>query len=60
MAFLLYFLGLVVVISGLAWIATLAGFAQIYVSAAAMALLAVGVLLDVANTRSERGKARAA
>jgi hypothetical protein len=44
MAFLLHLIGVVVFVSGLAWLATLAGIAPAYVTGAALVLLAIGVI----------------
>jgi hypothetical protein len=44
MAFLLHLIGVVVFVSGLAWLATLAGVASTYVTGAALVLLAIGVI----------------
>jgi hypothetical protein len=43
MAFLLHLIGVVVFVSGLAWLATLAGIAPAYVTAGALVLAAIGV-----------------
>ena len=51
MSFLLYLVGFVVFISGLAWIASLAGLSQVYIVAAAGSLLAVGILTALARSR---------
>ena len=51
MSFLLYLVGFVVFISGLAWIATMAGLSQAWILAGAAVLLAVGVFTAIARTR---------
>jgi hypothetical protein len=51
-SFLLYLLGFIVFISGLAWIATLAGLSQVYVLGGALALLAVGVVTAALRRRA--------
>ena len=51
MSALFYILGLIVVVTGLAWIATLAGVAQPYVTGAAVLALAIGVVLAIARSR---------
>ena len=51
MSFLLYFVGLVVFISGLAWIATAIGASQTIVAIVAGVMLAVGLLTAAARTR---------
>ena len=51
MSFLLYLVGFVVFISGLAWIASLVGLSQVYILTAAAALLAAGIFTAVARSR---------
>ena len=51
MGFLLFLLGLVVLISGLAWVATLLGIAQVYVTGGALFMLAAAVALSFASSR---------
>lgn len=51
MSFLLYLVGFVVFISGLAWIATMAGLSQAWILAGAAGLLAIGVFTAIARTR---------
>lgn len=51
MSFLLYLVGFVVFISGLASIASLAGLSQAYILPGAAALLAVGVFTALARWR---------
>ncbi|HUP29617.1 MAG TPA: hypothetical protein VM122_05550 [Usitatibacter sp.] len=51
MSFLLYLVGFVVFIAGLAWIATMAGLSQTYILAAAALLLAVGVVTAISRSR---------
>lgn len=53
MAFLLYVLGFIVLISGLASLATLIGVAQAYVIGGALVLLAIGVFFAAAGTRAK-------
>jgi hypothetical protein len=53
MSFLFYLLGCIVVITGLAWIATVLGVAQPYVTGAALLALAAGVVLAVARTSEQ-------
>ena len=48
----LFLLGSIVCISGLAWIATLLGAAQLYVSAGAALLFAISVYFAVAYRRA--------
>jgi len=51
MSALFYILGLIVVVTGLAWIATLVGVAQLYVTGAALLAPAIGVVLAIARSR---------
>jgi hypothetical protein len=54
MGFLLLFLGFVVLISGLAWLATLLGVAQLYVGGGVLALLAIAVVSSIASALARR------
>jgi hypothetical protein len=51
MSFLLHALGVVVLVAGLAWIATLVGVAQVYVAGAALPLIIAGITLAVLRAR---------
>ena len=51
MGFLLYLVGSVVLIAGMAWIATLAGISQALVAGGALALLAVAILFAAVRAR---------
>ncbi|MEP7067785.1 MAG: hypothetical protein ABI789_01035 [Usitatibacter sp.] len=51
MTFLLSLLGSIVFVSGLAWLATLLGAAQVYVVAGALVLFLLSVVGSIANTR---------
>lgn len=51
MSFLLYLVGSVVFIAGLAWLATIAGLSQAYILAGAAILLVVGVVTAISQTR---------
>jgi hypothetical protein len=51
MSALFYILGLIVVVTGLASIATLVGVAQLYVTGAAVLALAIGVMLAITRSR---------
>jgi apolipoprotein N-acyltransferase len=53
MGLLLYLLGFLVVASGLAWIATFFGVAQIYVCAGVLMMLAVAAVTAIAGMRSK-------
>jgi hypothetical protein len=52
MGVLFYLLGFIVLISGLAWLATLFGVAQLYVAGGALLLLAIAVVFAIANARA--------
>jgi hypothetical protein len=52
LSFALYLIGSIVCIAGLAWIATLLGAAQTYVTAAAALLLAASVFAALAHKRA--------
>ncbi len=52
MGILLYLLGLIVLVSGLAWIATLIGIAQPYIGGLALVMLAVAVVSTFFNART--------
>jgi hypothetical protein len=54
MAFVLYLLGFIVLTSGIAWLATLAGISEPYVEAGALVLLAIGVISSVAGSRGRK------
>jgi hypothetical protein len=51
MAFLLYAVGFVVFVSGLAWLATLAGVAQTYVMVGVLVLTGLALFTAVAQIR---------
>ena len=51
MAFLLYAVGFVVFVSGLAWLATLVGVAQTYVMLGVLVLLGLGLFTAAARFR---------
>ena len=53
MSFLLYLLGIIVLIAGLAWIATMLGAAQMYVAGAALLALTAGLVLAIARAREQ-------
>jgi positive regulator of sigma E activity len=53
MSFLLYLLGIIVLITGVAWIATLLGVSQLYVTGAALLALAAGIVLAIARARTQ-------
>lgn len=47
MSFLLYMIGFIVFIAGLAWLATVAGVSQTFVMIGAVILLAIGIFTAV-------------
>ena len=53
MSGLLYILGVIVLITGLAWVATLLGIADVYVTGAALIALVIGVVLTIARARTQ-------
>ena len=52
MSFLLYLVGFIVFIAGLAWVATVAGMSQTYVMIGAVILLGIGIFTGVSNIRA--------
>lgn len=54
MSFLLYLVGFVVFVSGLAWLATVAGVAQAYILAGVLVLMAIGLFTATARMRANR------
>lgn len=52
-SFLLYLLGFVVFIAGLAWLATTLGVGQTYVMIGAVILLGIGIFTAAARTRAK-------
>ena len=53
MSFLLYMISFVVFIAGLAWLATVAGVSQTYVTLGAIILLGIGIFTAVTRTRAK-------
>ena len=51
MSFLLYLVGFIVFIAGLAWLATVMGVSQTYIMIGAVILLGIGILSAVKRTR---------
>jgi len=51
MSFLLYLVGFVVFIAGLAWLATILGVSQTYVMIGAVILLGIGIFTAASATR---------
>lgn len=51
MSFLLYLVGFVVFIAGLAWLATVLGVSQTYIMIGAVILLGIGIFTAVSATR---------
>jgi hypothetical protein len=60
MGLLLYVLGLIVLVSGLGWIATLIGLAQPYVAALALMMLGTGAVASILNARARARRANLA
>ena len=52
MGILLYLVGLIVLLSGLAWLATLIGIAQPYIGGVVLVMLGVAVVASIANARA--------
>ena len=53
MSFLLYMIGFIVFIAGLAWLATVAGVSQVFVTIGAVILLAIGIFTAVSRAREK-------
>jgi hypothetical membrane protein len=53
MSFLLYLVGFIVFIAGLAWLATVAGISQTYIMIGAVILLGIGIFTAATRTRSK-------
>ena len=53
MSFLLYLVGFIVFIAGLAWLATVAGISQTYIMIGAVILLGIGIFTAVSRTRQK-------
>ena len=53
MSFLLYLIGFIVFIAGLAWLATVMGVSQTYIMIGAVILLGIGIFTAVARTRGK-------
>ena len=51
MSFLLYMIGFVVFVAGIAWLATVAGVSQTYVTLGALLLLGIGIFTAVGRAR---------
>jgi hypothetical protein len=52
-ALLLYVIGFIVLVTGLAWIATIAGIPQLYVIAGAALLLCVGIFTGATRAMTQ-------
>ena len=52
MSFLLYLVGFIVFIAGLAWLATVLGVSQTYIMIGAVILLGIGIVTAFSATRS--------
>lgn len=53
MSFLLYMLGFIIFLGGLAWGAVVAGIPHLYIAIGALILLGVGIFSAVQKTRSK-------
>ena len=53
MSFLLYLIGFIVFIAGLAWLATTVGISQTYVMIGAVILLGIGIFTAATGTRAK-------
>ena len=53
MSFVLYMLGFVIFLAGLAWGASVAGVPTLYIGIGALILLGIGIFSAVARTRSK-------
>lgn len=53
MSFLLYLIGFVVFIAGLAWLATTVGISQTYIMIGAVILLGIGIFTAASRTRAK-------
>lgn len=57
MSFLLYVIGFVVFVTGLAWLATMAGISQAYILAGVVILLCIGLFTAVTRAVARKGPA---
>ena len=53
MSFLLYLIGFIVFIAGLAWLATVMGLSQTYIMIGAVILLGIGIFMAATRTRAK-------
>ena len=53
MSFMLYLVGFIVFIAGLAWLATVMGVSQTYIMIGAVILLGIGIITAVSRTRQK-------
>jgi hypothetical membrane protein len=53
MSFLLYIIGFIVFIAGLAWLATVMGISQTYIMIGAVILLGIGIFTAATRTRAK-------
>jgi hypothetical protein len=56
-SFLLYVIGFVVFVTGLAWLATMAGISQAYILAGVVILLCIGLFTAVTRAVASKGAA---
>lgn len=57
MSLLLYVLGFIVIVTGLAWLATVAGISQAYILVAVAILLCVGAFTALTTAVANKGQA---
>ena len=53
MSFMLYLVGFIVFIAGLAWLATVVGVSQTYIMIGAVILLGIGIFTAASRTRAK-------
>lgn len=53
MSFMLYLVGFIVFIAGLAWLATVLGVSQTYIMIGAVILLGIGIFTAASRTRAK-------
>ncbi|MFJ5382199.1 MULTISPECIES: hypothetical protein [Burkholderiaceae] len=53
MSFLLYVIGLVVLVGGIAWGLSVAGVAHVYIGIACVIVLGIGIMMAVSRTRAK-------
>ncbi|MDT6964621.1 MULTISPECIES: hypothetical protein [Cupriavidus] len=53
MSFLLYVIGLLVLVGGIAWGLSVAGISQVYIGIACVIVLGIGIMSAVSRTRTK-------